>query len=220
MQFKDVSKVYGEGDAAVHALKSATLSVGPGERVLIMGPSGSGKTTLLCILGCLLKASSGNILVGDEEVSDLEEGHLSKIRAREFGFIFQEPHLFPALTALENVALTLQLKDGGSADPYKEAGALLERVQVGHRKNHYPRMLSGGERQRVSIARALAGDPPIILADEPTAALDTNTAMAIMELLNELSRRAGHALVVVTHDLRLEKFATRVIRVQDGVLQQ
>ncbi|MBI1869881.1 MAG: ABC transporter ATP-binding protein [Chlamydiae bacterium] len=216
IRFEKVSKTYGSDEAVVHALRQITFTLMPGERVLIVGPSGSGKTTFLSILGCLLRASSGQIHVGDQDITKNSEKDLALIRAFYFGFVFQDPHLFDALNALENVALILQLKKGAKADSFKEAEHLLERVHVAHRKKAMSNHLSGGEKQRVAIARALAGNPPILLADEPTGALDTHTAMEVMELLDELTTQEGHALVVVTHDLRLEKFADHIIKIQDG----
>lgn len=216
VELRDVSKRYGARDTAVQALAGANLEVHPGEVLLIEGPSGSGKTTLLSILGLLLKPTTGQILVGGELVSAMPEKALPAVRARTFGFIFQGFNLFGALTALENVALAMKMKRVRPADPDGEARRLLELVGLGDRTHHLPEDLSGGQKQRVAIARALGGDPPVILGDEPTAALDSKTGLAVMELLRSLARERGRAVVVVTHDVRLERYADRVVRVEDG----
>ncbi|MEO6774225.1 MAG: ABC transporter ATP-binding protein [Kofleriaceae bacterium] len=209
-------KIYGSGDNAVAALCDATLDIRPGEVTLIEGPSGSGKTTLISILGLLLKPTSGEIWVEGHDVAGLGERQLPGLRARNFGFVFQGFNLFPALTALENVAIAIQMKDPRAKDPRGEAKRLLELVDLSSRAHHLPADLSGGQKQRVAIARALGGNPPILVGDEPTAALDTKTALSVMNLLKELASSHGRAVVVVTHDPRLERFADRVVRVEDG----
>src|SRR5688572_24889941 len=214
-----VGKTYGSGEHAVTALSNATLDIEPGEVTLIEGPSGSGKTTLISILGLLLKPTAGQVWIEGRDVAGLGEKHLPGLRARNFGFVFQGFNLFPALTALENVAMAIQMKDTRRKDPKGEARRLLEMVGLGSRIHHLPADLSGGQKQRVAIARALGGNPPILVGDEPTAALDTKTALSVMELLRELASNAGRAVVVVTHDPRLERFADRVVRVEDGLIQ-
>jgi putative ABC transport system ATP-binding protein len=214
-----VSKVYGSGETAVTALASADLTVRKGELLLIEGPSGSGKTTLLSILGMLLRPTEGDVIIGGRVVNRLPERELPAIRAKTFGFIFQGFNLFPALTALENVALAIQMKDPKARDPRGQAAALLEAVGLGQRMKYLPADLSGGQKQRVAIARALGGDPPLILGDEPTAALDSKTALAVMELLRGLTDK-GRGVVVVTHDHRLEKYADRIVRVDDGQVSE
>jgi putative ABC transport system ATP-binding protein len=216
---RGVSKIYGSGETAVTALDAADLQVRKGELLIIEGPSGSGKTTLLSILGLLLRPTSGEIVIGGREVSRLRERDLPAIRARSFGFIFQGFNLFPALTALENVALAIQMKDPSAKDARARAAALLDAVGLAQRRDHLPADLSGGQKQRVAIARALGGDPPLILGDEPTAALDSKTALAVMELLRGLTA-SGRGVVVVTHDHRLERYADRVVRVEDGVVNE
>jgi putative ABC transport system ATP-binding protein len=211
-----IGKIYGTGENAVAALTGASIEIRPGEVMLIEGPSGSGKTTLISILGLLLKPTSGEVWLEGKNVAGLGERHLPGLRARNFGFVFQGFNLFPALTAQENVAMAIQMKDPGAKDPRGEARRLLELVELGPRAHHLPADLSGGQKQRVAIARALGGNPPILIGDEPTAALDTKTALSVMELLRELASRHGRAVVVVTHDPRLERFADRVIRVEDG----
>jgi putative ABC transport system ATP-binding protein len=209
-----VGKVYGTGENEVTALADATLDILPGEVILIEGPSGSGKTTLISILGLLLKPTAGEVWLEGKNVAGLGERQLPPLRARNFGFVFQGFNLFPALTALENVAMAIRMK--GQAGPVDEARRLLELVGLGPRMHHLPADLSGGQKQRVAIARALGGNPPILIGDEPTAALDTKTALSVMELLRELASSQGRAVVVVTHDPRLERFADRVARVEDG----
>ncbi len=210
------SKTYGAGENQVTALSDATLDIMPGEVTLIEGPSGSGKTTLISILGLLLTPTTGEIWLEGQNVAGLGERHLPALRARHFGFVFQGFNLFPALTALENVSMAIQMKDPTFKRPKDEARRLLEQVGLGPRVHHLPADLSGGQKQRVAIARALGGNPPIIIGDEPTAALDTKTALSVMELLRELATTHGRAVVVVTHDPRLERFADRVVRVEDG----
>jgi putative ABC transport system ATP-binding protein len=213
-----VGKTYGSGEHAVAALSNATLDIRAGEVTLIEGPSGSGKTTLISILGLLLTPTTGEIWLEGRNVAGLGEKALPGLRARNFGFVFQGFNLFPALTALENVAMAIQMKDPKAKDPKGEARRLLELVGLGPRIHHLPADLSGGQKQRVAIARALGGNPPILVGDEPTAALDTKTALSVMELLRELASTSGRAVVVVTHDPRLERFADRVVRVEDGVI--
>jgi putative ABC transport system ATP-binding protein len=211
-------KIYGAGEHAVAALSNATLEIRAGEVTLIEGPSGSGKTTLISILGLLLKPTSGEVWLEGRNVAGLTERDLPPLRARNFGFVFQGFNLFPALSALENVAMAIQMKNPGAKDPRGEATRLLDLVGLSARSHHLPADLSGGQKQRVAIARALGGNPPIIVGDEPTAALDTKTALSVMELLRELASSHGRAVVVVTHDPRLERFADRVVRVEDGLI--
>jgi len=216
----DAGKIYGSGENAVAALAGATLDILPGQVTLIEGPSGSGKTTLISILGLLLRPTSGQVWMEGRDVSQLTESALPMLRARNLGFVFQGFNLFPALTALENVAMAIQMKDPSAKNPRGEARRLLELVDLGSRANHLPADLSGGQKQRVAIARALGGNPPILVGDEPTAALDTKTALSVMELLRDLATNRGRAVVVVTHDPRLEKYADRVVRVEDGRIQE
>ncbi len=214
----NIGKTYGAGETAVAALAGATLDILPGEVTLIEGPSGSGKTTLISILGLLLTPTTGEVWIEGQNVAGLGERHLPGLRARNFGFVFQGFNLFPALTALENVAIAIQMKDARVKRPKDEARRLLELVGLGPRVHHLPADLSGGQKQRVAIARALGGNPPILIGDEPTAALDTKTALSVMDLLRELATTQGRAVVVVTHDPRLERFADRVVRVEDGTI--
>jgi putative ABC transport system ATP-binding protein len=213
-----IGKTYGSGENAVAALSNATLDIRAGEVTLIEGPSGSGKTTLISILGLLLTPTAGEIWLEGKNVAGLGERELPGLRARNFGFVFQGFNLFPALSALENVAIAIRMKNPRAAGAEREARRLLEQVGLASRLHHLPADLSGGQKQRVAIARALGGDPPILVGDEPTAALDTRTALSVMELLRELAN-TGRAVVVVTHDPRLERFADRVVRVEDGHIQ-
>jgi putative ABC transport system ATP-binding protein len=214
-----IAKTYGRGENAVAALTGASLDVHPGEVLLLEGPSGSGKTTLISILGLLLTPTAGEVWLEGKNVAGLGERALPALRARNFGFVFQGFNLFPALTAVENVAIAIRMKDPRASNPDAEARRLLEQVGLGPRMHHLPADLSGGQKQRVAIARALGGDPPILIGDEPTAALDTRTALSVMELLRELATHQRRAVVVVTHDPRLERFADRVVRVEDGQIQ-
>ena len=217
VELRGVSKRFGAGETAVDALVTADLAVHAGEVLIIQGPSGSGKTTLLSILGLLLRPTAGQVLVRGREVTGMTERELPALRAETFGFIFQGFNLFPALTALENVALPRRLKNrGGAVEADEEGRRLLAAVGLGGRLGALPEELSGGQKQRVAIARALAGRPPLILGDEPTAALDARTALGVMELLAGLAREQGHGVVVVTHDHRLDRFADRVVQVDDG----
>jgi putative ABC transport system ATP-binding protein len=214
-----IAKTYGSGDNAVAALSDATLDIRAGEVTLIEGPSGSGKTTLISILGLLLTPTAGEVWLEGKNVAGLGERQLPGLRARNFGFVFQGFNLFPALSALENVAIAIRMKNPRASHADREARRLLEQVGLGSRLHHLPADLSGGQKQRVAIARALGGNPPILVGDEPTAALDTKTALSVMELLRELASTEGRAVVVVTHDPRLERFADRVVRVEDGLIQ-
>jgi putative ABC transport system ATP-binding protein len=214
-----VAKTYGSGENAVAALSEATLDIRAGEVTLIEGPSGSGKTTLISILGLVLTATAGEVWLEGRNVAGLGERDLPGLRARNFGFVFQGFNLFPALSALENVAIAIRMKNPRARDAEGEARRLLEQVGLGAKMRQLPGDLSGGQKQRVAIARALGGNPPILIGDEPTAALDTRTALSVMELLRQLADTEGRAVVVVTHDPRLERFADRVVRVEDGFIQ-
>jgi putative ABC transport system ATP-binding protein len=211
-----VAKTYGRGETAIAALEDATLEIATGEVTLIEGPSGSGKTTLISILGLLLTPSAGEVWLEGRDVAGLGERERPALRARNFGFVFQGFNLFPALSALDNVAIAIRMKNPRARNADAEARRLLDQVGLGPRAHYLPADLSGGQKQRVAIARALGGNPPILIGDEPTAALDTKTALSVMELLRELASRERRAVVVVTHDPRLERFADRVVRVEDG----
>lgn len=216
LQVSNLTRRFGSGAAEVTAVHQVCLSVDPGEVVLIMGPSGSGKTTLLMMLGALLKPSEGSIWLNGELISELDESELPKVRLRQFGFIFQDFNLLSALTVLENVALVANLagrKNGASRDRARE---LLVQLGLGKRLNFLPEKLSGGEKQRVAIARALVNDPAILLADEPTANLDSKIGHDIMRLLRSIAKEQGRSVVIVSHDQRIKDIADRVLWLEDG----
>lgn len=214
LETRGLSLVYGSGATAVRALDHVDFQVSPGEILALMGPSGSGKTTLLMILGCLLHPTEGEVWVEGRTITGISNQALGQLRLQRMGFIFQSYNLFPALTAAENIQVALELK----GQDLNDAPALLERVGLGGRLRNFPAQLSGGEKQRVAIARALAGDPPILLADEPTAALDSTNGRAVVKLLAQLAHDQGRAVVVVTHDPRVGEQADRVVHIEDGRL--
>ncbi len=213
---RDVVKTYGEGAAAVHALRSVSLEVRRGEVVLLMGPSGSGKTTLLSVMGCILRPTSGSVRIAGREAAVMAESALPAVRLEHIGFIFQGFNLFPTLTAGENVELALDLKGIRGADAKRRAEALLAQVGLADKVHSFPSDLSGGQKQRVAIARALAGNPDIILADEPTAALDWHSGENVLGLLRTLAREQQRAVVIVTHDSRALGFGDRIVEINDG----
>ena len=215
---RELTKTYEEGAAATPALRGVDLDVNAGELLMLIGPSGSGKTTLLSIMGCILTATTGSVRVAGREVVGLHEKNLPAIRLEHIGFVFQGFNLFPTLTAGENVELMLDLKRVSAAKARKRAQELLERVGLGNKYASFPADLSGGQKQRVAIARALAGDPKIILADEPTAALDLHTGRKVMEILSGLAHERGRAVVIVTHDSRVLPFADRIVKIEDGAI--
>jgi putative ABC transport system ATP-binding protein len=213
---RDVTKIYGEGPAQVPALHGVNLEVRRGEVVLLMGPSGSGKTTLLSIMGCILGATSGSVKISGREITQLSEKELPQIRLQHIGFVFQGFNLFPTLTVGENVELSLDLKGVRGEKARKEARRLLEQVGLAGKYDTFPSDISGGQKQRVAIARALAGSPELILADEPTAALDSQTGRNVMLMMRELAHKNERAVVVVTHDSRVLEFGDRIVRMEDG----
>jgi putative ABC transport system ATP-binding protein len=215
IEIRNLVKSYGSGDARVHALRGVSLDVVPGEILMLMGPSGSGKTTLLSIMGCILQATSGSVRIAGREIVGLPESRLPRIRLENFGFVFQGFNLFPALTARENVHVAVNLKKGRVS-----AAELLSQVGLGDKLNAYPADLSGGQKQRIAIARALAGDPPILLADEPTAALDSQSGKTVMDILAGLARQRHRAVVIVTHDSRVLHYADRIVHIQDGSIRE
>jgi putative ABC transport system ATP-binding protein len=216
IRVEKLSKTYGKGALAFTALDGVDLSVDAGQVLMLVGPSGSGKTTLLSILGCVLSPSSGSVKLLGEEVAGLPEGRLPELRLRYIGFVFQSHNLIEALSARDNVILPLTLRGWTRGEAEREADALLEQVSLSDKRDRLPRDLSGGQKQRVAIARALAGRPPILLADEPTAALDATTGRSVMETLTELAHAGGHTVVVVTHDNRIFKYGDRIVHIEDG----
>ncbi|MPZ38083.1 MAG: ATP-binding cassette domain-containing protein [Rhizobiales bacterium] len=212
----DTVKFLGDGAAQVQALKGVSLAVTGGELTLLMGPSGSGKTTLLSILGCMLTPTSGMVRVGGRPTTDADPEALAKIRREQIGFVFQSYHLFPTLTALDNVRLALDVRGENSHRARQKSKEALATVGLALKMSSYPRELSGGEQQRVAIARAIVGNASAILADEPTAALDSENGHAIMEVLAEIARNRRRGVLVVTHDPRIVPFADRIVRIEDG----
>jgi putative ABC transport system ATP-binding protein len=215
---RQLIKKYDEGANGTLALRGIELDVHPGELLLLMGPSGSGKTTLLSIMGCILTATSGSVRIAGREVVGLSEKQLPALRLEHIGFVFQGFNLFPTLTAGENVELMLDLKGVAAVKAKRRAHELLEQVGLGEKYNSFPSDLSGGQKQRIAIARALAGDPEIILADEPTAALDSHTGRTVIEMMSELAHKRNRAVVIVTHDSRVLSFGDRIVRIEDGAI--
>jgi putative ABC transport system ATP-binding protein len=210
----DVVKFLGHGAGRVQALKGVNLTLRGGELVLLMGPSGSGKTTLLSILGCLMTPTSGVVRVRGRPIADLDPEALAMIRRNHIGFIFQSYHLFPTLTAEDNVRLALDVR--GERSQRKAARDVLGMVGLAHKTKAFPRELSGGEQQRVAIARAIVGKASAILADEPTGALDAQNGQAVMTLLAGIARDQSRGVLVVTHDPRILPFASRIVHIEDG----
>jgi putative ABC transport system ATP-binding protein len=215
LEASNIVKVLGTGAAEVRALKGVSLELMPGELTLLMGPSGSGKTTLLSILGCILTPSEGKLRIGTEVATGLNAEGMADLRRRHVGFVFQSYNLVPTLTAMENVMLALELR-GTDKNPEALAATALKQVGLSHRAHAFPSKLSGGEKQRVAIARSLAGSPSVILADEPTAALDSENGKGVMALLSEVAKDKGRGILVVTHDHRTLSYADRLIRIEDG----
>ncbi|MCX6778285.1 MAG: ABC transporter ATP-binding protein [Candidatus Micrarchaeota archaeon] len=213
---KDVWKTYQMGEIKVHALKNVSVEIKQGDFVAIVGPSGSGKSTMMNLVGCLDTPSRGSIFLKSRDISKMSESDLATLRGRMIGFIFQQYNLIPNMSAYENVILPLELQefDGGKAE--KRAGEILKLVGLGEKMKNRPGQLSGGEQQRVSIARSLAADPEIILADEPTGALDSVTGRGVLEMLYKLWKTQGKTIILVTHDHDLARYAQRFIELKDG----
>ena len=215
---EDVRKRYGQGDAAVDALKGVDMVVGPGEVVGLIGPSGSGKSTLLKCLGAVIEPSGGRMTLGDDVIFDQawKISDLRALRRDKIGFIFQAPYLIPFLDVTDNVALLPMLSGLPNSKARALAQEFLEALDVGHRAKAMPSQLSGGEQQRVSIARALVNRPPVILADEPTAPLDSERAMAVIQILNQMAGQFETAIIVVTHDEKIIPTFKRLYQIRDG----
>jgi len=216
MHVQNVTRRFGSGSTEVIAVRDVSLSVAPGEVVLIMGPSGSGKTTLLSMLGGLLKPSSGRIQIGPDEISAMDERRLPEVRLRRIGFIFQDFNLLSALSCLDNVAIVAQLAGLSPSQARQRARQLLEQLGLGHRLSFLPEKLSGGEKQRVAIARALVNRPDLIMADEPTANLDSQHGHEIMRLLRRIAKEEQRSVIIVSHDQRIKDIADRVLWLEDG----
>ncbi len=215
LELRQVSKAYGQGATEVHALRDISLEVAPGMMVAVMGPSGSGKSTLLTIAGSLEEATSGKVLVAGQDLATMSRNDKARLRRQSIGYVFQDFNLLPGLTAAENVALPLEL-DGISARKAREAGLrALDALGLADRESNYPDQLSGGERQRVAIARAVVGDRQLLLADEPSGALDSENGEGVMRMIHAACQE-GVAAVVVTHDAQLASWADRVVFIRDG----
>jgi len=212
----NVAKVLGSGAAKVAALRGVSLALEGGELTLLMGPSGSGKTTLLSILGCMLMPTEGTVRVCGHSTVGAGPEDLALLRREHVGFVFQSFHLFPTLSAADNVRVALDVRGVPARSARARSREALARVGLLHKTKAFPRELSGGEQQRVAIARAIVGNPSIILADEPTAALDGENGQVIMKILAEIAKERGHAVLIVTHDPRLLPFADRVVHIEDG----
>ena len=220
LQVSNITKRYGSGTAEVTAVRDVSLTITPGEIVLIMGPSGSGKSTLLLVLGALLKPTEGSVQLNGEVISDMPESRLPDIRLRHFGFVFQDFNLLSALNVLENVALVAELSGLRRSEARQKAAALLTELGLGERLSYDPAKLSGGEKQRVAIARALINDPVLILADEPTANLDSKSGHEVMQLLRRLVKDQNRSAVIVSHDQRIKDIADRVLWLEDGQFKE
>lgn len=215
-----VNVTLGSGNASVHVLSDVSVAFPAGAVTLIMGPSGSGKTTLLSVLGCLLKPQEGRVLVNGKDVTTLQEDELTSVRRDQIGFVFQAFRLFDSLSALENVALAVEVRGEKGPSVQSKAQEWLENVGMGAKKDLRPAEMSGGEKQRVAVARALIREPKILLADEPTGALDSKTGEAIGRILYGIAEMQQRTVVVVSHDERLRVFAKNVVGLQDGKVVQ
>jgi putative ABC transport system ATP-binding protein len=213
----DIHQVYGTGESTVHALRGISLSVAVGEYVAIMGPSGSGKSTLMNLLGCLDVASSGRYLLGGHDVRELDEGELARVRNREIGFIFQSFNLVPRMTALANVELPLIYGKVGKAKRRRVALEALDRVGLSNRADHQPQQLSGGQQQRVAIARSLVMEPTLLLADEPTGNLDSESTSEILSIFDSLANQ-GRTIVIITHEENVAERSHRIVKIGDGLV--
>jgi len=216
VEAEGIVKMLGSAPNEIKVLKGIDLELQTGELTLMMGPSGSGKTTLLSILGCILSPTQGKLTIAGYKTQSMSKEQLANLRRKHVGFVFQSYNLVPTLSAVENVMLALDLRDINGAGAYDQAAEALEAVGLGHRISAMPSKMSGGEKQRVSIARALAGSPSVILADEPTAALDAKNGMAVMELLAQVAQDTRRAVLAVTHDHRTLQYADRIITIDDG----
>lgn len=219
IEINQMSKSYELGGETVKALQEVSLQINEGDFLSIIGPSGSGKSTFMNMIGCLDKPDSGEYLLDGKKVNKMKDHELAAIRNIKIGFIFQNFNLLNKLTSLENVELPLVYRGLSVKERREKAKNSLERVGLGERIHHMPTQLSGGQQQRVAIARALAGDPPVLLADEPTGALDSKTSKELLQMLKELNKR-GQTIVIITHDLDVAKETNRIVRIHDGQLYE
>lgn len=217
VELKNVKKIYSMGDSEVHALKGVSFKVEQGEFISIMGPSGSGKSTCMNMIGCLDTPTSGIVKIDGKETSKMSETELAVLRNKTIGFVFQQYHLIPSMTVIENVMLPLKYKRTDRKERLALAKVALEKVGLSDRANHRPNELSGGQKQRVAIARAIIAEPKIILADEPTGALDTKTGVQVMDLFRQINK-TGTTIIIVTHDPRIGDSTERCIKILDGNL--
>jgi putative ABC transport system ATP-binding protein len=217
LELRGIHQLYGTGDAQVHALRGIDLSVAAGEYLAIMGPSGSGKSTLMNLLGCLDVASSGTYSLAGNDVNDLDEGELARVRNREIGFVFQSFNLVPRMTALQNTELPLAYGGVRYAERKRRGLEALELVGLSHRADHRPQQLSGGQQQRVAIARALVTNPTLLLADEPTGNLDSESTHEILAIFDQLAAQ-GRTIVIITHEENVAARAHRIVTVKDGLI--
>ena len=218
-RMENINKFYHMGDEDMQVLKDVNLEIQEGEYLSILGPSGSGKSTLMNIIGCLDVASSGRYTLRDHLIEDMTEGELAELRSRDVGFVFQNSQLLPRLNAEKNVELPLIYAGVSQRERSRRARNMLKRVGLSDRMGHYPNQLSGGQQQRVAIARALVTNPSILLADEPTGALDQKTGKQIMQLFRELNEE-GRTIIMITHDMNIAANAKRVVHIIDGVLTE
>lgn len=218
IRLSGITKHFGPPDNRTYALRDISLTVRKGEVLLLMGPSGSGKTTLLSIMGCILQPSDGQIVINGKDISEFNNTKLGKLRLDNLGFVFQEYNLFPTLNAINNVQVALNLRGMTKRESARIALNALDKVGLADKATAMPETLSGGQKQRLAIARSLAGQPKVILADEPTAALDSENGRMVVQLMSSLAKEGDRAVVIVTHDPRVLEFADRVVTIEDGRL--
>lgn len=220
LQLENITKTFGDGDSSIKVLKNVTLNVKAGEFVALVGPSGSGKSTFLSVAGALLAPSSGRIVIGGQDLSHFSEKQMNDIRLDKIGFVFQSANLIPYLTVKDQLLLIAELSGKKGKQANQKADEMLSRLGLSHRAHAYPENLSGGERQRVAIARAWMNDPEILLADEPTASLDSERGRAVVEMLSQEVKERNKAAIMVTHDTRMLDLCDRVVYMEDGVLTE
>lgn len=213
---KDIKKIFGEGSAKVEALRGVNLEVKPGELLILMGPSGSGKTTLISIIAGILTQTEGECLVSNQNLNRMEDRKKTHYRGKHIGFVFQTFNLIPTLTCQENIMVPLLINQVDKPTALKKSADLLQQVGISEKQNSYPPELSGGQQQRVAIARAMIHNPDLIVCDEPTSYLDHETGMKVMELLRSIVTKEGKTLIIVSHDVRITKFADRIAHLEDG----